>query len=129
MQKLNTHYYDGQLHNRFVELNEYVSKNSIAIIPLNLCSIEITILINESSIDQRTKMICLHILNQLISNSNENFDKSNNIHLHDLLPIVWAIVKKYDASGKCLFLEQLSEIANGMCAQGRVARLLQMVEF
>jgi len=131
-QKLNTHFYDGKLSNLYKEL-----VSSIPEIDRNKMSLEETKneLINYLKENRDTLRFspkdytrCLQMINQLSQISPQNNDTKNNIHVKDLLPIVWYYVKGYDPSGKRLFFEQILEIYNGPCAQGRTTRLLQCVE-
>jgi len=130
MQKLNTHYYDGCLNTRYNELVAYIAKNNINVLSLNICYEEIKRLIEEvNGIKEGKKKICRFVLEKLVGEDGNNYDRVNNIEVKKLLEMVWSLVKNYDESGKLLFLEQLGEISGGMCAQGRSARLLQMAEF
>ena len=125
MRKLNTHFYDGQLHPRFLEIQSAILN------PLSLDQsyVEIIQLI-DTTLENTSKQQATKIIQQLKTDRGKpaNYDSKNQIHLDLLLPLVWTCVKEYDFSGKSLFLEQLIEMKGGMCPQGRVARLLQMVE-
>ncbi len=123
MKKLNTHYYDGKLHPRFIQLQESLKNTKLP--TLNQCFIEINQLINSSKLSKSQKKIAINMLNKLKSKQG-NYDQKNNIHVHQLLPLIWSKVKNYDQSAQSIFLEQLIDINNGQCPQGRVARLIQL---
>ena len=127
MRKLNTHFYDGQLHPRFVEIQTII-KNPLS---LDQTYKEIALLIdNKLKQKPKQRQQAMMILQRLQTDRGKsaNHDQKNHIHVDQLLPLVWTCVKEYDESGQSLFLEQLIEIQGGMCPQGRTARLLQMVE-
>jgi len=124
MKKLNTHFYDGQLTQRYNEIKKMLDKECLT---LNQCFNEIEELIEKSNLPLNQIKIANFMLN-LLKNKNGNYDSANKIHVHDLLPYVWTKVRDYDDSGKQLFLEQLIDIRGGTCPQGRVARLIQLVE-
>lgn len=125
VQKLDTHYYDGKIRWKFEQL---VAKQvgSINQLTLDQCEIEIKELIEQKLIGIK-KAIGLKMLELLVGEIG-NWDSSNQINVHELLPLVWNIVRNYDDSGKLLFLEQLCDINGGQCPQGRVTRLLQLIE-
>ncbi len=54
-----------------------------------------------------------------------NTDKTNSISIEEILPKVWKIVENYEHSAKMVFIEQLTDILKGSCAQGRNIRLVQ----
>jgi hypothetical protein len=117
MIKLNTHYYDGKLKERYSILkNTTVPELNF---PDTIKEIEQLV---------KTNPRALQIVN-LLKSPNGNYDSSNNIHVKELLPLIWQHVKSFDESGKQLFIEQLVDIHNGKCPQGRTTRLLQCVAF
>lgn len=124
MRKLNTHFYDGQLNPRFLEIQKAIPN------PLSLDQTfqEIINLINQQKPKQKQQ--ATRIIQRLKADRGKpaNHDQKNQIHVDQLLPLVWTRVKEYDHTGQSLFIEQLIEIQGGMCPQGRTARLLQMVE-
>jgi hypothetical protein len=128
MKKLNTHYYDGKLKERFHEIRESVPK-SVELPSLSICYQEMDVLIC-STTNLRTRRIANKVMRTLEADtgSAKNHDATSDINVDDLIPLVWYYVRNYDISGKDLFIEQIAEIQGGMCPQGRVARLIQMVE-
>lgn len=124
MYKLNTHYYDGKLKIKYQNLKHELEDQ---IIQLDQCWIEIKQLVMQETKGAQRKKANM-ILNKLRSNDHGNYDKANDIHIHELIPYVWTKVREYDNSGKRVFIEQLIDITRGMCPQGRVTRLLQVVE-
>jgi len=127
MGKLNTHFYDGKLNPRFLEIQKSIPNP----LPLEQTYREIKALINTTFTDQpQRKKQALAIIKRLKNDRGKvaNHDQKNKIHVDQLLPLVWTQVKEYDATAKLLFLEQLIEIRGGMCPQGRTTRLIQMIE-
>jgi hypothetical protein len=128
MKKLNTHHYDGQLYTLYQEIEGMV-KDPIP--SLETTYQEISELINTLLADNKKSRKETHnILNILRTSTGTpaNYDSSNNINVDKLLPLVWTCVKKYDNSAKLIFLEQIQEMKNGLCPQGRTTRLIQLVE-
>ena len=66
---------------------------------------------------------CINVLKLITYDVSNNYDSINNISVEDILPRVWRFVEKYD--DKSIFFEQLSDIWNGPCPQGRVTRFFQ----
>ncbi|MEX0596282.1 MAG: hypothetical protein WD512_07255, partial [Candidatus Paceibacterota bacterium] len=127
MKKLNTHHYDGQLHTLYREIEGMVKDPP----SLETTYQEISELINSLLADDKKARKDTHnILNILRTSTgtSANYDGSNNINVDKLLPLVWACVKEYDNSAKIIFLEQIQEMRNGLCPQGRTTRLIQLVE-
>jgi hypothetical protein len=126
MRKLNTHFYDGQLQPRYQEIVNAITNP----IPLETTYQEISVLIKTLPTSPKTKQRAHQIINILKTDSGKpaNFDSRNQIHVDQLLPLVWTRVKEYDDSAKRIFIEQLAEIQGGLCPQGRTTRLIQMVE-
>jgi len=126
MGKLNTHFYDGHLQPRYQEIINAIPNP----IPLETTYQEISDLIRTLHTSPRTKHRAHQILNIIKNDRGKpaNYDPKNQIHVDQLLPLVWTKVKEYDDSAKKLFVEQLGEIQGGLCPQGRTTRLIQMVE-
>ena len=116
MNKLNTHYYDGKLKERYRRLKD------TTIPTLNF---DDTIKEIENLVQKNARAM---IIIYLLKSPNGNYDSVNDIHIKELFPLVWQHVKTYDKMGKQLFIEQLLDIHNGNCPQGRTTRLLQCVE-
>lgn len=125
MRKLDTHFYDGQLH----DLYQQIISLTPTPISLETAYQEIAELIN-TSLSPTTRQQTHQVLNILKNDRDKsaNYDTANRINVDHLLPLVWTKVREYDTSGKLLFLEQLREMRGGLCAQGRTTRLIQMVE-
>lgn len=123
VQKLDTHYYDGKLKNRFAALQQKVTSH----VSLDICWREIKELI-DARLRRNRHSVAMMIWNRLKADleSASNFDQRSGIRVEDVLPLVWTLVREWDDSGKDAFLEQWVDIKGGMCPQGRVARLLQM---
>jgi len=121
--KLNTHYYDGKLKERYQELQQDNLASSLSI---SETLEEIRTLIKEVKHPQRVKLY--RMLQKLQHDNQGNYDAKNQIHVKDLLPLVWAHVKDYEVGAQMLFLEQILDIYRGPCPQGRTTRLLQCVE-
>jgi hypothetical protein len=122
--KLNTHYYDGKMKDRYQKLQN-ITPNPPS---LKETTQEITKLIKsliDFSPSQKTK--ANHMLQKLILRQKANHDTSNQIWVPDLLPLVWYHVKNYETSAQKLFLEQILDIYRGPCPPGRTTRLLQCV--
>lgn len=115
MNKLNTHYYDGKLKERYKKLKE----TTVSDLTFSETIKEIENLVKENP---RAKQII-----NLFKSPHGNYDRANDIHIKDLLPLIWQHVKTYDESGKKLFIEQIIDIHNGKCPQGRTTRLLQCI--
>ena len=124
-QKTDTHFYDYKIkddYNSFL-----ITDKKYLIQPINFDKTleEILNKIKTFPINN----ITVTALKTLILFNNDkinNYDKSNEIKLEDLLPLTWRFVKNYDRSGIYLFIEQLADIfINGKCAQGRNVRIYQ----
>lgn len=126
MKLLNTHFYDGKLSVRYQELCDQEWKNN-ELISLDQSWKEIKILIIQLVENDQKKKIALNILKRLQSNEMSNYDHKNDIHVHELMPIIWSHVRTYDKSAQKVFIEQLIDMQRGICAQGRVTRLIQLV--
>lgn len=132
--KLNTHFYDGKLKERYSELQQKVNLKETFPDSDNIigdCIKEIRDFFKQLGKGKKQKLLgSMNILNILERDIGKppNNDTKNNIKVDDLLPLVWARVRKYDECGKILFLEQMMEIKNGMCSQGRTTRLIQMAD-
>jgi hypothetical protein len=127
MNKLNTHFYDGKLKERYQEIQASIPQSE-ELPTLEVCYKEIFQLIREQK--AKKGQTAAGVLNKLKSQTGNpaNHDTRSNIRVDDLLPLVWYHVRGYDQSAKRLFVEQIAEMRGGMCPQGRVTRLIQMVE-
>jgi hypothetical protein len=125
----NTHAYDkiiGQLYHQYIVVDdkELISQESFQNV-----LIEITKHINKLK-DKQIKKKALHVM-QMISRTDDknNYDSVNNIHVKDLFPRTWRFIKHYDEDGIKIFLEQIAEVTNGSCSQGRTTRIFQFYEY
>jgi hypothetical protein len=129
MEKLNTHYYDTHLKNIYKELCNLQNTNS------NYLSNTIT---NETLFRELNESLdaldTTHIskdtirkMLQLVQNDNYgNYDSANDIETLDILSRTWFYVKKLPLEDRKILFEQLGEIQNGTCSQGRTTRIFQI---
>jgi hypothetical protein len=129
MQKLDAHYYDGNLYKEdptnilrnSIALSKYILENHKRDIVLKF----VNELININSPYKNSQSLS-NITTVVNSYQHPtNFDQTNNIHADDLLYILaieWAhIPDKLDLANE-LYI-QFSDMSTGMCSQGRVSRL------
>ena len=76
-------------------------------------------------INKEIKDNCFKVLDLVLNDRKQNIDNTNKIDFEDLLPRVWRFIQHYEAQCMRVFFEQLSEILNGTCAQGRTTRIFQ----
>jgi hypothetical protein len=121
---LNTHDYDKYIGNIYHDLRQIDDDMLIKPkkIKETLDEIENEIENLEMS---NTYLLCKNVLILLRYDISNNYDNLNNISVEDILPRTWRFVKNYDDSGKFIFYEQLADIWNGPCPQGRVSRIFQ----
>lgn len=124
MKQTDTHYYDGslkQLYKKFVLEDNAKNGN-----PPNL---------GETLNDMQTVLMKINVLNKplihkmmkvLATDQKNNYDPKNDIHVNDLLPRVWRIVKTNKEVFPAFF-EQIGDISNGQCSQGRTTRIIQFI--
>jgi len=67
-----------------------------------------------------------HIINMMLIDKRGNYDPINELNLEDILPLTWEYIK--DTELKSLFIEQLLDIKNGPCPQGRTTRVFQILQ-
>lgn len=117
MNMLNTHTYDYNLPQLNFSPENYQVK-SIEI--YNKLRDELSKKLNTSS------QIALIFFDYIVNagHTSPNFDHTNNIYADDLL---YMIAIQIDMIPWDYFIEQLLDMASGFCPQGRVARLLQIV--
>src|SRR4029079_4159172 len=125
MISVNTHNYDGELGKIYHELKIYDDNNLIPPLEWNLVINEIEIkleeYLNRNPSDQNVKKWW----EVLKSDDKNNYDDANKIHIHELLCRLWRFVRHYDEGALNIFFEQISDISNGSCSQGRSTRLAQ----
>jgi hypothetical protein len=122
MEQLNTHYYDTYIKSIYKDLcirqNDYVPNENL----FNELyeSLE---QINTSGISKDTIREMLKLIQNDISN---NYDSANDIQTIDILDRTWAFVKKLPLEDRIILFEQIGEIKNGTCSQGRTTRIFQI---
>jgi hypothetical protein len=104
MLSTNTHTYDGHIFPRDF-------KKSTKTFDATLSEIRMTT--NDPRI-----LMTIELLDRDRKN---NYDAKNNMNVQDILPTVW------EKGPQDLVLEQLADIQDGFCPQGRVARLYQLI--
>jgi hypothetical protein len=122
MEKLNTHYYDTHIKSIYKELcirqNDYmVNENLFSELYESLEQINI---VNGSKDNIR------NMLKLIQNDSNNNYDSANDIQTIDILDRTWAFVKKLPLEDRIILFEQIAEINNGTCSQGRTTRIFQI---
>ena len=126
---LQTHSYDkkiGTLYKNYKEVDKQYLKHPLS---FEECIDDIFDHAKMIIDDARYKNV-LRTLELLLSDSHNNYDNLNKIHVHDLLPRTWRFIRLYDLNAILVFLEQLSDIVtSGSCSQGRTTRILQFYEF
>jgi len=66
------------------------------------------------------------MLNLIRNDTSNNYDKENNIETIDILARTWFFVKRLPIEDRKILLEQIGEIRNGTCSQGRTTRIFQI---
>ena len=123
-----THYYDGKiksLYRRMVYIDDNELDNSLT---FNQCMNELFSDLNRLSDNDIDKISCKNTLFLFENDKDNNYDNINDIHLEDILVRTWKFIKHYDDDMKIVFFEQLGDIYNGPCAQGRVTRIFQFYQ-
>lgn len=123
-----THYYDGKikdLYRNMVYIDDNELDNSLT---FNQCMNELFSDLNRLSDNDIDKISCKNTLFLFENDKDNNYDNINDIHLEDILVRTWKFIKHYDDHMKIVFFEQLGDIYNGPCAQGRVTRIFQFYQ-
>lgn len=124
MKQLNTHYYDGSLTKAYRDL---VSRDQ------PLCTTFVQAL-NAIKADAQTRLApgtlkrLNRVLKLLAQGGPNNYDQRNQIQVEDILSRTWQHVQHFDSDGRDVFYEQLCDILNGSCAQGRTTRIYQFYQ-
>jgi len=135
MALLNTHHYDGKLK---AEISKFKDLNKIGEISLEEKK-EVFLAIHQWLSPRNPE--ATRMLQLIIDNTNDhkqkssNFDPSNDYWADDLLYMCWEMRKKIQQDGDdedkelfdSVFTLQLEDIKGGTCAQGRTARLFQVI--
>ena len=126
MNKLETHNYDGRL-SKVITTKKNISEKEFEI--FIKCLVEInTFLKLDSFFNTESKINAKKSIHLLANDRANNYDEKNRIHVELLLPIIWNKVKKHnDSTIYQAFIEQISDIMNGSCPQGRTTRLIQLL--
>lgn len=125
MAKLNTHYYDGQLHNAFLEtlLNPIhnLSKNTKA-----TAFSKLKHKLNQSAaFDQEARKNYNIVVHDFHYQNHKNYDHTNNLWADDLLYLLSEYIHSFRDLLDLLAV-QFKEMTNGLCPQGRTHRLYQL---
>jgi hypothetical protein len=122
---LNTHYYDTQLRDQYKQLVEIQNKDTDFL----QISWTIDMLYTElyTSLDKLNMDIHVReMLDLLKRDTRSNYDPLNDIHSIDILTRTWYYVRKMPVEDQKPLFEQIGEIKNGTCAQGRTTRIFQI---
>jgi len=124
MEKLNTHFYDGNLKERLEKIKpeldrvQQKSREEKATMYLNVL---------HRIREPQARANLMALIRDFTTNANSNFDTSNSFSADDLMCI---IAEKLDWEDTLAMLEtQLVEMSSGMCPQGRTHRLFQIVGY
>lgn len=122
MEQLNTHYYDTHIKSIYKELcilqDNYVpNENLFSELYESLEQINITN-VSKDTIKEMIKLIQ--------NDSNNNYDSKNDIQTIGILDRTWAFVKKLPLEDRNILFEQIAEIKDGTCSQGRTTRIFQI---
>lgn len=119
---LNTHHYDGKIAKELIPEYETLNINIKELIGNMISKIELQ---NNKSIFSPT------VLNKFKSGINvfldkNNIDKTDNIDALFLLYLVYKKIENIDVLDEYFFIiEQICDITDGPCPQGRSKRLIQ----
>ncbi len=127
--KLNTHYYDGSLKEQYKNLVNIQNTKTDFLQQkwdINVVMKEIY----EGLTRQNRNPLETQQINQMLrlfyTDPQSNYDSLNEIDVLDLLCRTWYFVKKEKPEDQSIFYDQLLEIKNGTCSQGRSTRLYQV---
>jgi hypothetical protein len=123
----NTHDYDGELREKWLSMRSLLIKeyfHECLCFEDTLKDIEEWL--NEKYCDRERITDAKRSLNILSSQRRSNFDSINDINVEELLPILWNKVKNQNDLHDT-FYEQLCDITDGSCSQGRSTRFFQFL--
>ncbi len=109
---INTHHYDGKWLDRLEKLRTKISSN---ITFEQTCD---EILIKHPDTE--------NIIRMLSKDKNQNYDVINKVNIEELLPLAWTAFRNTELEN--LLIEQIIDIKNGSCSQGRTTRIFQVLE-
>jgi hypothetical protein len=122
LQKLNTHSYDGKL----IELAKYIINNFEAVLSFDDTIKEMILSINNTNYKKKEDVV--KVLNLLNNDRKNNTDNTNKISVEELLPRLWEVIRDNSEKENEYVYEQLADILNGTCPQGRCTRIIQLFE-
>lgn len=108
-----THFYDGKWKEIYQKIKQRYTTN----VPFKKICDEIVIKYPQTR----------EIINLLLIDRKGNYDHINQLTVEEILPLTWQYVKNTEL--ETLFIEQLLDIKNGPCAQGRTTRIFQLLYF
>jgi hypothetical protein len=129
MESLNTHYYDKKIGNIYRELCLIQNTNYnylVNIITPQQLFNELFQSLDAIQLTSSTKDTIRNMLNLIRNDTSNNYDKENNIETIDILARTWFFVKRLPIEDRKILLEQIGEIRNGTCSQGRTTRIFQI---
>lgn len=121
----NTHDYDTKLEKMYIEYLVIDNKELIKPMPFEKSIEEIKEYIKNKNTDESLKNKVNNSCDLMLNDRTQNYDCKNKINVEDLLPRTWRFIKYYDECGTHCFMEQIADIMNGSCSQGRVTRIFQ----
>lgn len=117
---IDTHFYDGKL-DRSKVLNGKYSDDDL----IKTCREILSFIAIENTICLNTKKRVMSSISLIMKDLRGNYDKTDDIQVRDLLVPIWILLGKKDKIPKYIW-EQIGDILNGTCPQGRVKRLYQI---
>ncbi len=126
MESLNTHYYDKKIGNIYRQLCVLQDNNDKYSTNIEQLFYELFQTLDAIKMNSSTKDTIRNMLNLIRNDKTNNYDKENDIETIDILARTWFYVKKLPLDDRKILLEQIGEIKNGTCAQGRTTRIFQI---
>jgi hypothetical protein len=128
-EKLNTHYYDGSLKAQFKQLVQIQdAKTDFMKHRWNSNEVlkEIYDNTDKQQLTQQEKYGVERALKLILSDPRGNYDPVNDINVLEILCRTWYFVRREPVEDQKAFYQQLNEINNGTCSQGRTTRIFQI---
>lgn len=129
MENLNTHHYDGKIGDLYKKMT-LVQDNNDDYKTYDKSEKKIFDEISDSlqhfTTDRNILLGILKMLKMLVTDRNNNYDRANDIDALDILCRTWYYVRKEKNEDRKTFFEQIYEINNGSCPQGRTTRIFQI---
>lgn len=129
MNQLETHFYDGKIKELYKELvYKQNTTTDFTSIKWNINEVLKEIINNKSrlNLNQEKNNLVNRAIFLIIHERDSNYDPINDIDVLDILCRTWYFVKKLEPNEQIEFYNQLMEINNGSCSQGRSTRLFQI---